>query len=55
MTDTVETISQIFLRSCQTLSKPDLFLAKREGVYVPISTAEFETQVRKLAAGLHAL
>lgn len=55
MTETVETISQIFLRSCRIHAKPDLLLARREGAYVPMSTAEFESRVRKLSVGLYEL
>ncbi|HVP91357.1 MAG TPA: long-chain fatty acid--CoA ligase [Terriglobales bacterium] len=51
----VETLSQLFLNTCRTYRKDDLLSAKREGRYVPISTAEFEARVRNLSAGLREL
>jgi long-chain acyl-CoA synthetase len=51
MTDTVTTLSRMFLNTCQAYAKPAFFLAKREGTYKPISTAEVEVQVRELTAG----
>jgi len=51
----VETLSQLFLNTCRTYRKDDLLSAKREGRYVPISTAEFEARVRSLSAGLREL
>ena len=51
----VETLSQLFLHSCRTYHKDDLLAAKRDGRYVPISTAEVETRVRNLSAGLREL
>jgi long-chain acyl-CoA synthetase len=51
----VETLSQLFLHTCRTYLKDDLLAAKRDGRYVPITTAEFEARVRNLSAGLCAL
>jgi long-chain acyl-CoA synthetase len=51
----VETLSQLFLNTCRTYRKPNLLAAKRDGRYVPISTAEFEARVRNLSAGLREL
>jgi long-chain acyl-CoA synthetase len=51
----VETLSQLFLNTCRTYRKDNLLMSKREGRYVPISTAEFEARVRNLSAGLREL
>jgi long-chain acyl-CoA synthetase len=51
----VETLSQLFLNTCRTYRKDNLLMSKREGSYVPISTAEFEARVRHLSAGLREL
>jgi long-chain acyl-CoA synthetase len=48
----VETLSQVFQSTCRTYRKDCLLTSKREGRYVPISTAEFEERVRNLSAGL---
>jgi long-chain acyl-CoA synthetase len=48
----VETLSQLFQNTCRTYRKDSLLASKREGRYVPISTAEFEERVRNLSAGL---
>lgn len=55
MTDSVSTLSRLFLNTCRVHSKPALFLAKVEGSYAPISTAEAETRVRELSLGFHEL
>jgi long-chain acyl-CoA synthetase len=51
----VETLSQVFQNTCRTYRKDSLLVAKREGRYVPIPTAEFEALVRHLSAGLREL
>ncbi len=51
----VETLSQVFLNTCRTYRKDNLLISKREGRYVPISTAEFEARVRHISAGLRDL
>jgi long-chain acyl-CoA synthetase len=51
----VETLSQLFLHTCRTYRKDNLLMSKREGRYVPISTADFEARVRHLSAGLREL
>jgi long-chain acyl-CoA synthetase len=51
----VETLSQLFLNTCRTYRKDNLLMSKREGRYVPISTADFEARVRHLSAGLREL
>ena len=55
LTDTVTTVSQLFLHLCRTYHKPDQMLSKIEGFYRPISGAEIETRVRRLSLGLRAL
>jgi len=55
MTDSVTTLSRLLLNTCRVYPKPDLFLAKREGSYAPISTAEFETRTRELSLGFREL
>jgi len=51
----VDTLSQLFLNTCRTYPKDDILASKREGSYVPISTAEFEARVRSISAGLREL
>jgi len=51
----VETLNQMFLSSCRTYRKDDFMLYKKDGRYVPISTAEFEARVRHTSAGLREL
>jgi long-chain acyl-CoA synthetase len=51
----VETLSQLFVNTCRAYRKNDILSSKREGRYVPISTAEFEARVRSLSAGLREL
>jgi long-chain acyl-CoA synthetase len=55
MTDSVSTLSRLFLNTCRVHAKPDLFLVKREGSYAPISTAEAETRVMELSLGFREL
>ncbi len=51
----VTTLARLFLNTCRAYPKPDLFQAKMEGVYVPMSTAEFGARVRHLSLGLGEL
>ena len=55
MTDSVTTLSRLFLHLCRTYHKPDQMLSKIEGLYRPISGAEIETRVRRLSLGFRAL
>jgi len=55
MTDTVTTLSRLFLHLCRTYHKPDQMLSKIEGLYRPISGVEIETRVRRLSLGFRAL
>jgi len=51
----VDTLAELFLNTVRTYRKDDLMLYKKEGQYVPISTAEFEKKVIHLALGLNKL
>ncbi len=51
----VETLSQLFLNTCRTYRKDDLLMSKRDGRFIPISTAECEARVRRLSAGFREL
>jgi long-chain acyl-CoA synthetase len=55
MTDSVSTLSRLFLNTCRVYPKPALFLVKLEGSYAPISTAEVENRVRELSLGFQEL
>ena len=55
MTDSVTTLSRLLLNTCRAYPKPGLFLAKCEGSYARVSTAEFETRVRELSLGFREL
>jgi long-chain acyl-CoA synthetase len=52
MTDNATTLSQLFLKACQTYLKPGLLQFKRDGEYVPLSTTDFAIHVRELSLGL---
>jgi len=47
-----DTISQLLLNTVKSYPKDDLVLYKREGQYVPISTAEFGNRVKHFCLGL---
>ncbi len=49
------TLPEIFLNTVRSYPKPDLMKVKRNDVYADVSTAEFETAVRRLALGLKDL
>ena len=51
----VETLSQLFLNTLKSYPKDDLLLSKKEGKYVPISTAEFAERVKYFCLGLKDL
>lgn len=51
----VETLSQLFLNTIKSYPKDDLFLSKKEGKYVPISTEEFADRVKCFSLGLRDL
>ncbi len=51
----VETLSQLFLNTCRTYVKGDLLMGKKDGRYVPLSTAEVEERVRRLSLGLREI
>lgn len=51
----VETLSQLFLNTIKSYPKDDLFLSKKEGKYVPISTEEFAHRVKCFSLGLRDL
>jgi long-chain acyl-CoA synthetase len=51
----VTTLSRLFLQACRTHKKPDRMMAKKDGVWKSISTAEFETTVRRLSLGFQAI
>jgi long-chain acyl-CoA synthetase len=51
----VTTLSRLFLQACRTHKKPNRMMAKKDGVWKSISTAEFETTVRRLSLGFQAI
>ena len=51
----IETIPQVFINTVQSFQKENLMLYKSEGKYIPVSTAEFEENVRGLTLGLKDL
>ena len=51
----VETLSQLFINTVRTYPKDDLLMVKKEGRYVPISTADFGDGVKHLSLGLRDL
>ena len=51
----VTTLCGLFLNTCRSYVKADLLQEKVEGLFVPISTAEFESRVRRLSLGFRAL
>ena len=52
----VETLSRVVLHILKEYAaKPDILQYRENGVYVPISTAEFGRRIRALALGLRAL
>lgn len=51
----IETLPRLFLNTVREYRKPDLMLYKKEGKYLPISTAEFEKTVIHLALALNYL
>jgi long-chain acyl-CoA synthetase len=53
--ESVTTLSRLFLHICRTHPKPELLKAKADGVWRALSTSEFEQKVRRLTLGLRAL
>ena len=51
----VTTLSRLFLQACRTHRKADRMMVKKHGAWKSISTAEFETTVRRLSLGFQAL
>jgi len=51
----IETLTQLFLNTVRSYPKDDFFLYKKDGRYVPISTAEFKNKVVHLALALNKL
>jgi long-chain acyl-CoA synthetase len=51
----VTTLPGLLLNTLKLYPKPDFMLAKKEGLYTPISSAEFGETVRHYALGLQAL
>jgi len=51
----IETLTQLFLNTVRSYPKDDFFLYKKDGRYVPISTAEFKNKVFHLALALNKL
>ncbi len=51
----IETIPQVFINTVKSFQKEDLMLYKSGGKYVPVSTAEFEENVRGFTLGLKDL
>ena len=49
------TLGRLFLDSCRAHPRPDRMRVKEGSAWKPISTAELETSVRRLALGLQAL
>ncbi len=50
-----DTISQLLLNTIKSYPKDDLVIYKKEGQYVPISTAEFSNRVKHFCLGLKDL
>ncbi len=55
MTEPVTTLCGLFLNTCRAYPKPNLLMFKDEGSYRSISTAEFESRVRRLSLGFRKL
>ncbi len=55
MTEAVTTLCGLFLNTCRAYAKPNLLMYKEEGSYRSISTAEFESRVRRLSLGFRKL
>jgi len=51
----IDTLSKIFLNLEKNHQREDLMLAKKNGQYQPLSTAEFARRVRNISSGLKAL
>jgi long-chain acyl-CoA synthetase len=51
----IETIPQVFINTVQSFQKENIMLYKSGGEYVPVSTSEFEENVKGLTLGLKEL
>jgi long-chain acyl-CoA synthetase len=51
----IDTLSKIFLNLEKNHQREDLMMAKKNGQYQPLSTAEFARRVRNISSGLKAL
>jgi long-chain acyl-CoA synthetase len=51
----VETLSQLFLNTVRTYAKDALMMVKKEGHFVPLSTADVAERVKDLSLGLRDL
>lgn len=51
----IETIPQVFINTVKSLQQDEMMLYKSEGKFVPVSTSEFETNVKGLCLGLKEL
>ena len=51
----IDTLSKIFLNLEKNHQREDLMMAKKNGQYQPLSTAEFARHVRNISSGLKAL
>ncbi|HEK86751.1 MAG TPA: long-chain fatty acid--CoA ligase [Candidatus Aminicenantes bacterium] len=51
----IETLAQLFLNTVRSYPKDNLMLYKKDGRYLPISTAEFKKKVIHLALGLNKI
>jgi len=51
----IETIPQVFINTVKSFQKEDLMLHKSGGKYVPVSTSEFEENVKGFTLGLRDL
>src|SRR5262245_25935954 len=49
------TLDDVYRISLERYPRPDRYLRKRNGAWVPVSSAELERDVQRAAAGLHAM
>ncbi len=52
--ESVDTLSRLFLHSCRAAKKPDRMIVKKDRTWTEISTDEVETTVRRLSLGFQA-
>ncbi|MFC2161357.1 AMP-dependent synthetase/ligase [Acidobacteriota bacterium] len=51
----IKTIPQVFIHAVKSFQKEDMMLYKSEGKFVPVSTSEFEENVKGFSLGLREL